>query len=209
MNSIHVCVSYKDASITTHIELNASFGVIQEHILNICKLMIYNIEYCKIIINDNECMIGSTDYPFQMKLNEFLEVHQINCIHTIIIVDRTRDINGNVIQYNEIIDNYHHWYQERESENYLNYLNQPLDTSHIYQQSNTLPTYYNNVASNFNTNETNETNILNQFQTILSEEINTIYSNLNHTNNINETNTIDQNNKIDNNIDNTENIESE
>ena len=47
----------------------------------------------------------------------------------IIIHDRKRDENGNVIKENKIIDKYNKWYQNQETENYINYLNDKSNIS--------------------------------------------------------------------------------
>ena len=97
-------------------------GLLQEILLNYCSLMIYNIENTEIIINNKIYILGSDELPFNSIFKESLEKIDIDNFK-IKINDRNRDINGNVIKNNYIIDRYNTWYQNYENENYINNIN--------------------------------------------------------------------------------------
>ena len=107
-------------------ELNIihKIGFIQEKILNLNNLLIYNIEYSKIKIKNNYYILGSEDLLFNLILKDFLDKYNLieSDIEEIIIYDRKRDENGNVIKENIIIDKYNEWFINNENENYLNYI---------------------------------------------------------------------------------------
>jgi hypothetical protein len=117
---------YNDFKKEIDIDISNKIGIIQENILNCCSLMIYNIEYSEIIIDNNSYILGEEPFNFNDTLEVVLKKldKELIDIHKIIIYDRKRDIYGNVIQNNSIISNYHKWYNEYENENYINYMNE-------------------------------------------------------------------------------------
>jgi hypothetical protein len=165
-----VYLEYNDFKKNIDIDILKTSGKIQEDILNLCSLIIYNIEYTEIIINNNSYILGNNDFLFEdtfeksikliiskIKSNNYkslenlsitrfdeirsdeeknssvqikdnmipenLENNQICKNIRIIIYDRKRDSNGNVIKENEIINKYNKWYQYNETETYINNLN--------------------------------------------------------------------------------------
>jgi hypothetical protein len=164
-----VYLEYNDFKKNIDIDISKTNGKIQEDILNLCSLIIYNIEYTEIIINNDSYILGNNDFLFEYTLEksikliistitsnnykslekllisrfdeirrneeenssvqikdnmipENLENNQICKNIRIIIYDRKRDSNGNVIKENEIINKYNKWYQYNETETYINNL---------------------------------------------------------------------------------------
>ena len=107
-----------------HIDLDITkkIGEIQESLLNYCSLIIYNIENTEIYVDDSIYILGDESIDFNDTLENFLK--SINksedSIKKFIIYDRKRDINGNVIKENSIIDKYNKWYSEHDTQNYIN-----------------------------------------------------------------------------------------
>lgn len=147
---------YNDFNKNIDIDISKTIGKIQEELLKLCSLIIYNIEYSVFIIklyNPNSILILSdienhnnyTDsinnkaYILgndEMLFNDIFEkvINKIGLNSNsenikIIIYDRKRDENGNVIKENKIIDKYNKWYQNQETENYINYLNDESNIS--------------------------------------------------------------------------------
>ena len=125
------------------------FGVLNEKILELFNLIIYNIEYCIIKINNDEFIIGSNNCSFNRKLSELIK-DETNINIEFNILDRKRDENGNVIKKNEIIDNYYKWYQDYENNNYRNYINQYDNITFNQYETNQIQnnTFFNNLLSN-------------------------------------------------------------
>lgn len=101
-------------------------GHIQEKILSLCSLMIYNIEYSEFILNDEQkYILGSEKILFSDTFENFLKINNIELcnIKEIVIHDRKRDENGNVIKDNIYIDSYNKWFQLEENENYIKRIN--------------------------------------------------------------------------------------
>jgi len=116
---------YNDFKKEIDIIITNKIGVIQENILNYCSLMIYDIEYSEIMIDNNSYVLGDEEFDFNNTLEFVLKNLDKELIHIqkIIIYDRKRDIYGNVIQNNSIINNYNKWYTNYENENYINIIN--------------------------------------------------------------------------------------
>lgn len=188
-----------------YIDINVSekLGTILEKLLNNCSLLIYNIENCNIITNDKTYLFGSSDAPFNISFEEFLK--NINKdeqnINKIIIIDRNRDKNGNVIKENITIENYNKWFQFEESENFINNNNYPIvsENSHIirYPIISLLDNILNIPLPNLNNNNLEEEQEENQ------EEKNNEHNNNNETTLNQFNNLIDV---IDNYIRNTEHL---
>ena len=149
---------YNDFNKNIDIDISKTIGKIQEELLNLCSLIIYNIEYSELIVEsnfhvplliksnidnnniqdhvNNKCYIlGSNDMLFndifEKAINKIGLNNNIEDIENIkiIIHDRKRNENGNVIKENKIIDKYNKWYQNQETENYINYLNNKSNIS--------------------------------------------------------------------------------
>ena len=106
------------------LDIFLKIGFIQEKILNLNNLLIYNIEYSHIKIKNNFYILGSDDLSFHSILKDFLDKYNLNenDIEEIITYDRKRDENGNVIKENIIINKYNEWFINNENDNYLNYI---------------------------------------------------------------------------------------
>ena len=123
---------YNEFVKTIDIDISTKIGCIQEDILNKCGLMIYNIENTEFIIKDKESnniiyILGSDEGDFNKTLKDFLDSSKINeeDIIKIVVNDRKRDHNGNVIKDNIIIERYTKWLKEYEDANFdASYLNE-------------------------------------------------------------------------------------
>jgi hypothetical protein len=134
---------YNDFKKEIDIDISVKNGILQENILSYCLLMIYNIEYSAIRINNNNSYIlGSDQLLFEDTLESSLSKEDLNIIEEIIIYDRKRDEFDNVIKENYIIDRYNKWYQIYENENYINYMNQPQN---IFQNMNQFQSIFQNM----------------------------------------------------------------
>ena len=116
---------YNDFIKNIEININDKIGTLQENILSHSMLLIYGIEYSNIIINGNIYILGSDDLLFDTTLFDFLKSNNNNenNIEKIIIYDRKRDEEGNVIKDNYIIKRYNQWYINNENNNYFEALN--------------------------------------------------------------------------------------
>ena len=120
---IKTILIYNDFKKEIEIDIKKKIGIIQENILSLCSLMIYNIENTEILVNNKYYILGSEQLLFSETFENFFLKINYNFIEKIIINDRKRDSNGNVIKENLIIDTYNKWYQEYEDENYITFLN--------------------------------------------------------------------------------------
>jgi len=121
-----------------------SMGYLLEKFLQCCNLLIYNIEYCIVTLNkkkeheiqqknetDEEnhqtCLcsfiLGSNELPFSLTVQSTMDMIKAFSIERFELIDRKRDVHGNVIKNNTYLDEYQKWYQERESTNYIEYMN--------------------------------------------------------------------------------------
>ena len=118
---------YNEFNKDYNLNILKKIGFIQEEILSLNNLLIYNIEDIKIKINNNYYILGIDDLYFNLNLKYFLEKNNLNesDIEKIVIYDRKRDENGNVIKDNIIIDKYNEWYANN------NYSNFEHNNSHI------------------------------------------------------------------------------
>lgn len=119
----NIQIIYNENSNNLKLNIELDIGNIQEEVLKFFNLIIYNIEYTIIKIDNKEYILGVDDLKFENKLNEFMENNELNDIEYIKILDRKRDENGNVLKENLIIDKYNKWFQEKESSNYIQYFN--------------------------------------------------------------------------------------
>ena len=134
-----VNLNYNEFIKKYELDISQKIGFIQEKILSLTNLLIYNIEYSKIKINNNFYILGSDDLPFNLNLKDFLDNNNLdeNDIQEIIIYDRKRDENGNVIKENIIIDKYNQWFINNENESYLNYIENNNNLFNNFENNNT------------------------------------------------------------------------
>ena len=117
-------LKYNDIIINLNLDVSKKIGSIQENILNLCTLIIYNIEYTEIIFKNNPYILGNDDMQFNEILNNFMikNNYEESDIDKIIVYDRKRDSMGNVIKKNYIIDKYNEWYINNENNNYSSHI---------------------------------------------------------------------------------------
>ena len=120
------------------LDISLKIGFIQQKILNLNNLLIYNIEYSHIKIKNNFYILGSDDLSFHSILKDFLDKYNLNenDIEELIIYDRKRDENGNVIKENIIINKYNEWFINNENENYLNYIQNNNNIYNNFENNN-------------------------------------------------------------------------
>ncbi len=137
-----VKIEYKELDVSVSFEDSDRIGKIQEEILRICSLIIYNIEYTKIYFSDEtEYILGSEEMKFMDKFSDFLEaigkgveggegVEIINFE----VIERKRDENGNVVKENMVIDRFNQYLLEVENERFIESLqvqNNPLNSLNL------------------------------------------------------------------------------
>ena len=105
--------------------IHKRIGYIQEEILNIFNIMIYNIEYTIIIHKNGIIYLGddNIDTSYTEYFDNILKNHNINIedIEYFEIVERFRDENGNVIKNNKYIDNYNNFLTKKSEDEYDSY----------------------------------------------------------------------------------------
>jgi hypothetical protein len=71
---------YNDFSKELDIDINNKIGIIQEKILSLCSLLIYNIEYIELILDDKKYILGNNDdASYNLKFNElFTDIEEFN-----------------------------------------------------------------------------------------------------------------------------------
>lgn len=199
---MEINIIYNEFKKSINIDILKKNGVIQENLLSLCSLIIYNIEYSEIIIDDKAYIIGIDEFKFEETLENSLQKidKTPELIQKIIIYDRKRDEHGNVIKKNEIIDKYNEWYQDYENENYLNFINN--QNGYIRNNSNRniiqfpidsllnnilrMPLYrnYNNETVNNNNEETNintqENENSREIMNIIDKKLNELNNELNN-----------------------------
>lgn len=137
-------LKYNDILINFDLDINNKIGIIQEKILNCCTLLIYNIEYTEIIFNNNSYIFGNDDMQFDEILKNFMDKnnYEEKNIDKLIVYDRKRDILGNVLKTNYVIDKYNEWYTNNEEINYNSHIIRfPIET--ILQNILRIPTFNN------------------------------------------------------------------
>lgn len=135
---------------TKNIEINdihKRIGYIQEDILNIFTLMIYNIEYTKLVhkngtiylgketeINEDDTLDTSYICYFDIMLKNYdIKMEDILYFE---IEDRHRDENGNVIKNNKYIDNYNKFLTKKSEDEYDSYFETMIQRNTELSQSN-------------------------------------------------------------------------
>ncbi len=185
---MEINIIYNEFQKKINIDILKKNGIIQENLLTLCSLLIYNIEYSEIIIDNKSYIIGYDEFQFDETLEKSLEKLEKTpeSIGKIIIYDRKRDEYGNVIKKNEIIDRYNSWYADYENEKYINFINSQNG--------------YNRNNSSRNVIQFPIDSLLN---TILRFPLHRNYQNNNEDNNVqdNNNNQDDDNNNNDNNED--------
>ena len=120
---MEILIIYNEINKNIKIKENSSIGDIQEKILTTLSLLIYNIENSHIYLENDQSknlfIMGDENCPFGITLEDFLKENNYTSVEKIIIYDRRRDENGNVIKENKIIDNYNKWYQLKEDEEFI------------------------------------------------------------------------------------------
>ena len=176
----HEClVIYNDKNKKIIVNSTIQFGIIHEKILQLFNLIIYNIEFCIIKINNTEYIIGKDNCLFNNHLSDLLlGIDNIEIEFN--IFDRKRDQNGHVIKKNEIIDNYYKWYQEYENNNYRNYINQHQHVMFNQYETNQIQnnTFFNNLLSNITSSLQNQINDLENNQNNAQDNISTLNSSI-------------------------------
>ncbi len=104
-------------------------GKIQEDILSKVSLMIYNIECTKVFFEGyHEYILGDEKMLFLDKWENFEEKEEMKMkkIEKIVVYDRKRDENGNVIKENKVIEQFNRYIQCEETERYIESMNQTM-----------------------------------------------------------------------------------
>ena len=123
---------YNDFKKEIEINITKKNGIIQEELLSYCSLLIYNIENSEIIVNGKVYIFGCENFEFNKTLEESLNnLNNDSNIERFIIYDRKRDLNGNVIKNNNVIDDYNKWKYNHENENYIQHINEIYQTNNI------------------------------------------------------------------------------
>ena len=161
---------------SNHLKLNIDFeiGHIQEEVLRFFNLIIYNIEYSIINIDNKEYILGIDELKFQNKLNEFLKNNDTNNIQYIKILDRKRDENDNVLKENLVIEEYNKWFQDRETRNYISYVNNSQNNQRSFENMlfGQIP-YTRRIIRRYNLNHNIPTNIHTNIQSNQESNIET------------------------------------
>ena len=118
-----VKIIHNDHSNIFKLDFEKQNGFIQESILKLYNLIIYNIEYVLIYFEDKEFILGLDNLSFDKNISDFMKENNFEKINCIKIIDRKRDENDNVIKENLIIDKYNLWFQEKESNEYIEFYN--------------------------------------------------------------------------------------
>lgn len=173
MNQIIVQVTYININKRVYIDYNSQVGLILYDLLSIFNLLIYNIEYSEFIFDDGSSIIlGKTEEEHKVPLKKHIDEKKV-ALKQIIIHDRRRDENNNVIKDNIHIDNYVKWfdkYEETQNNRYINLINSYITNRRVpisvsisrgsTNMSGTNTQSFNNEEenNNYNENDTNESN---------------------------------------------------
>ena len=142
---MEILIIYNEINKNIKIKENSSIGDIQEKILTTLSLLIYNIENSHIYLENNDSknlfIMGDENCPFHTGLEDFLKENDYTGVEKIIIYDRRRDENGNVVKDNKIIENYNKWYQLKEDEEFV----QTFKTTNTGISVNPFLSMFNNI----------------------------------------------------------------
>ncbi len=131
-----------------NIEINEThkrIGYIQDEILNKFSLMIYNIEYTKLVHKNGIIYFGNDteeddnmNTSYVQYFDIVLKNHNINLetIEYFEIEDRHRDENGNVIKNNKYIDNYNKYVTKKSEDEYDSYFENIIQQRNNENQNN-------------------------------------------------------------------------
>jgi hypothetical protein len=130
-----ITLFYNDFKKEIDLDVTKKNGIIQNELLNYCSLLIYNIEYSEVNINNEKYILGEEHFDFNKSLEDSLlsffdSINDIDSLE-ISIYDRKRDSNGNVVKNNLIIDKYNKWFMLNEDENLLNRVHNENGNRHI------------------------------------------------------------------------------
>jgi hypothetical protein len=145
---VHIQIKYLNETKNVILSnFHQRLGYIQDELLHKFSLMIYNIEYTKLVHKNGELYFGissendSENTSYTSYFDTILENHHIqkeNILY-IQIEDRHRDENGNVIKNNKYIDNYNYFLTKKEEENYDQYFNTLIQEEDNYTPLGTIP----------------------------------------------------------------------
>lgn len=147
-------IIYNNYNTDIDVDKSIKIGILQENILNYCSIIVYNIEYCELIVNNISYILGDINCNFNKTLENVI-LNNNDKLLKIIIHDRKRDSNGDVIKNNIIIDNYTKWCEENSQNNtrvpMILLLNNIFQISSINELDNDLDNEINNnEPSNIN-----------------------------------------------------------
>ncbi len=119
-------------------------GYIQDEILNKFSLMIYNIEYTKVVYQNGTIYLGNyheddnLDTSYIKYFDSILENHNINLENILYfeIEERHRDEKGNVIKKNKYIDNYNEFLIKKSEDEYNTYFENMVQQNNIVSRIN-------------------------------------------------------------------------
>ena len=159
-------LNYNDFNKEINIDISKKNGEIQDYLLVCSSLIIYNIEYTEIILNDQTYILGIDELDFNDIFSNFFINKAIDNSTKLLfkIIDRKRDEFGNVIKENDIIKKYNSWYLNNVNDNYNIY--------NFYNNETTNNQIFNNSQNLFNINNNNQYPILDIFQSVLNNRIN-------------------------------------
>jgi hypothetical protein len=96
----------------THRKTHPKVGHVQQYLLSITCLLIYNVEYTEIVLKEKSIILGTGDAPFEGVFRTCVPFP--NQIERIILHEREKDIHGNIVKENHFIDKYLEWYNKKE-----------------------------------------------------------------------------------------------
>jgi hypothetical protein len=164
---MNIILKYNENNYNYNLDINLEIGNIFENILDFYNLTIYNIENAILFINYNktlkEYILGDNQLLFHIIFKEFIEYNKFNCIDIIRIEIYDKKINKDYnSNENYILDKYFKWYQEKESNKYIKYLNENINLNinniknindnqnEIQQEKDEIINNSNNILNNIN-----------------------------------------------------------
>jgi hypothetical protein len=96
----------------THYKTHEKVGHVQQYLLSITCLLIYNVEYTEIVFRGKSILLGTDDAPFEGVFRDVVPFP--NQIERIILHERKKDIHGNIVKENDFIQKYIEWYNKKE-----------------------------------------------------------------------------------------------
>jgi len=164
-------LKYNDIIHELSLEFDDSLGEIQEKILHLLHLVIYQMEHTIFIFDNREYILGLYPMTFNRIFKDFLMEENIIEINNCIVIDKVSILNMN----SEILNNYQIWYQHHENQNYIQSLNNP-DPIRFEEEVNNITTL---LEENLNFFEPKEIvrDVLdeNEFLTLENHEFHPLY----------------------------------